>query len=162
MKLAIITLIMASLMIAGCTQSDSAVKTAGSADDTDLFGGMDMGLFDYTPPPNPNEGTTVVIEQNPGPGPYVGTAIGYYEYAGTVTVTLDVVDGKLTMVNVTGPLETAGIGSQAIDMMGDMMLKANSIKVDIISGATHSSEAVLLAAAKALGQAGLTDADLKR
>ena len=154
MKFAVFSIMIILLIITGCTQPE--VRSSETNIETeDLFGG------ETYVPYSPNEGE-IVIEKNPGPGPYVGTAIGYYEYGGTVTVTLEVSSGKLTSVNVTGPRETAGIGSQAIDTMGGAMLKANSIMVDKVSGATHSSDAVLKAAARALGKAGLTDADLKR
>jgi fumarate reductase flavoprotein subunit len=101
----------------------------------------------------------IVIEKNPGPGPYTAETMGYH---GPVTVTLDVKDRVLTMVTVTGSEETAGIGSRAIDTLGGIMLKANSIAVDAVSGATESSKAVFLAAEKALAKAGLANSDLKR
>jgi len=150
-------------MIAGCTQGGPAVKTADSAIDTgDLFAAATIAGDASASAASSTPEEEIVIEQNPGPGPYVGTAIGYYEYGGTVTVTLEVADRKITSAKVTGPRETAGIGSQAIDTMGEAMLKANSVKIDVVSGATHSSEAVLLAATRALAKAGLTNADLKR
>ena len=150
MKYTGIFLIMALLLIAGCTQSAPAVKPAEQPPQAAPAAAESAPV---------NE---VVIEQNPGPGPYVGTALGYYEYSGTITVTLDVADRVLRSVKIEGPRETAGIGSVAIDTMGEIMLKANSIEIDAVSGATHSSEGVLLAAKRALAKAGLANADLKR
>jgi fumarate reductase flavoprotein subunit len=92
----------------------------------------------------------------------VGEALGYSEYQGTVRVTLEISEHRLTSVLVHGPFETAGLGSVAIDSMGPAMLAANSIVVDVVSGATETSEAVLLAAEKALARAGLRNSDLQR
>jgi fumarate reductase flavoprotein subunit len=100
-----------------------------------------------------------VGEPNPGPGFYTGEATGYH---GKVEVTLEVKDGVIVSATAADEGETVGIGTLAIDMMPGMMVQNNSIEVDVISGATISSQAVLEAAAKALGKAGLTNADLKR
>ena len=148
MKFAGFSLIMV-LLIAGCTQNGPSVKA-------------------NNPPPSAaasvpaTTSSGVVIEQNPGPGPYVGTALGYPEYEGTVTVTLEVADGIITSVTVDGPLETVGIGSNAVYYMQIDMYEKNSIKVDKISGATYTSEGILLAAERALAKAGLTNGDLKQ
>jgi hypothetical protein len=101
----------------------------------------------------------LVIEPNPGPGPYTGRAMGYH---GVVEVTLDVKDKVIISASAIGDEETVGIGTHAIDEMPPMMVEANSIDIDTVSGATSSSMAVLEAAAKALGKAGLTDGDLAR
>jgi fumarate reductase flavoprotein subunit len=83
-------------------------------------------------------------------------------YHGIVEVTLDVKNRVIISAGAIGDEETVGIGTLAIDNMPGMMVEANSIKVDTVSGATTSSQAVLEAAAKALGKAGLTDEGLKR
>jgi uncharacterized protein with FMN-binding domain len=147
---AVFVLICAILLIAGCAQSAPAVPSAESTPSAAA-----APETQAAPPAN-----QILIERNPGPGPYSGEAAGYY--GGPVTVTLDVKDRVLTMVDVTGPEETAGIGSRAIDTLGGIMLKANAIPVDVVSGATYSSEAVFLAARKALAKAGLAAEDLKQ
>jgi uncharacterized protein with FMN-binding domain len=83
-------------------------------------------------------------------------------YHGMVEVTLEVKDRVIISAVSTDEGETVGIGTLAVDNMPGMMVEANSIEVDTITGATISSLAVLEAAAKALGKAGLTNADLKR
>jgi fumarate reductase flavoprotein subunit len=130
-------LIVMVLILFGCAESAPAVRTA-----------------EPVAAANPEPAPAVV-----GPGPYTGNTMGFH---GRVSVTLEVADGILTSVIVRGSDETVGIGSLAIDSMGDAMLAANSIEVDIVSGATHTSRAVMDAAAKALAQAGLTNADLIR
>ncbi|MDR3275656.1 MAG: FMN-binding protein, partial [Treponema sp.] len=99
------------------------------------------------------------------PGPYVGTSLGYPEGGGLVTVTLDVQDRVLTLVEAKGPSETVGIGSVAIDTLPGLMLANNTIDVrelavDVVSMASYTSRAVMSAAEKALAQAGLTNTDL--
>lgn len=110
-------------------------------------------------PPAPAAQNGLVIEANPGPGPYTGRASGYH---GAVEVTLDVKDRVLVSVTAVGHEETPGIGSIAIDTLPDAMLNGNTIVVDALTGATFTSEGIMEAAAKALASAGLTDADLKR
>ena len=77
-------------------------------------------------------------------------------FGGDVTVALTVEDGKLVSVVVTGDNETTGIGSRAIELMPQMMLAANSVEVDGVSGATFTSNAILAAAKAALGDTVLT------
>jgi fumarate reductase flavoprotein subunit len=111
------------------------------------------------PPPAAVVDEGVVIVSNPGPGPYTGAATGYH---GMVEVTLEVKDRVIVSAVAVDEGETVGIGTLAIDLLPGIMVNANSIEVDTISGATISSQAVLEAAAKALGKAGLTNADLRR
>jgi uncharacterized protein with FMN-binding domain len=80
---------------------------------------------------------------------------------GMVGVTLEVENGTLTSFVVNAPADAALIGALAVDTLPDIVLKANSLEVDMVSGATHTSVAILRAGAIALGEAGLTNADLK-
>ena len=169
MKFACFSLILVMFLFAGCSQSGPAVKTtdnttasAGSAAPAPASAAPASAAVASTAPAPKTTENGIPIETNPGPGPYVGETNGYPEDRGTVTVTLQVANNVLTSVKVEGPRETPGVGSRAIDTMGAAMLKANSIKVDVVSGATHTSESVLYAAEMALAKAGLTDADLKR
>jgi fumarate reductase flavoprotein subunit len=98
-------------------------------------------------------------EPNQRPGFYTGTAQGF---DGEVSVTLEIRDKVIVSVTAVGDHETMGIGTLALDNMPGMMVRANSIEVDVVSGATVSSQAILQAAAKALEKAGLTKADLIR
>lgn len=76
-------------------------------------------------------------------------------YGGDITVTLTVKDGALVAVAIDGPNETNGIGSRAVDLLGESMVAANSVEVDGIAGATVSSNAILAAAKEALASAGV-------
>lgn len=79
-----------------------------------------------------------------------GSAQGF---EGEVTVTVEVENGKITSVKAVGDHETQGVGSKAIAQMPDAMVKANSVEVDGVTGATFSSQAVLTAARAAYAQA---------
>jgi fumarate reductase flavoprotein subunit len=70
-------------------------------------------------------------------------------FGGDVSVTVTVQQGKIVEVKAEGPNETEGIGSNAITKMPPAMVAANSVKVDGVSGATSTSQAILLAASRA-------------
>lgn len=74
-------------------------------------------------------------------------------FGGIVSVELTLsADGTILNVNATGDAETNGIGSRAIELLPDAIVAANSTEVDIITGATISSQAVLSAAKMAYAQ----------
>ena len=91
-------------------------------------------------------------------GEFTGTAMGL---GGEVTVTLTLVDGKITACTATGDKETVGIGSVVIDTFPAIVAESGSIAVDAISGATITSDAFVEAAAAALTAAGLNPDDYK-
>ncbi|MBQ7370785.1 MAG: flavocytochrome c, partial [Blautia sp.] len=90
------------------------------------------------------------------PGTYEGTAQGF---GGEITVKATVSENEITDIQVVGDKETANIGSFAVEMLGEQILDAQSPKIDGLSGATVSSNAVLRAASQALIASG---ADLSR
>jgi Na+-translocating ferredoxin:NAD+ oxidoreductase RnfG subunit len=143
-----------ALSIFGCIQNTTAVSQAQE----DPFA---PSVSEAVPEldPEAEESSEIVIAVNPGPGPYTATSMGFH---GIVSVTLDVDGKKLITVRAMGNDETVGLGTLALDLMPEEMIKANSIEVDVITSATHTSLAVLEAAKKALAQAGLTNEDLQR
>jgi uncharacterized protein with FMN-binding domain len=149
---AFFSFIVLSLTMLGCTKSKPAAAYTESpfSPPTDSAPAPSQPVVQIDP--------RVIIEPNPGPGPYTGAAMGY---DGVVEVILDVKDRVIVSAAAAGDRETIGLGTLAIDNMPPVMVEANSIVVDTISGATTTSNAVLEAAAKALGKAGLTDADLR-
>jgi hypothetical protein len=106
-------------------------------------------------PPTLRLADTIV---NAGPDLYAGTAMGF---AGIVEVILEVKDKVIVSAIAAGDDESIGVGTLALDNMPGMMMAANSIEVDTISGASFTSKAILDAAAMALSKAGLTNADLR-
>ncbi len=103
-----------------------------------------------------NEETAPVVKPAPAPTPaaevkeYTAKAQGY---GGEVVVNITVTGGVLTNVEAWGASETAGVGSRAIDALPAAILAAKSADVDGVAGATVSSNAVKLAAKKALQEA---------
>lgn len=88
-------------------------------------------------------------------GDFTGTAQGM----GEVTVTVTLQDSVITDVKASGPDETEGIGSAAIEKMPEEMKAGKTINVDGISSATITSNAVKEAARKAIESAGLNPDD---
>ena len=84
-------------------------------------------------------------------GTYTGTAEGRN---GDVTVSVTVSGGKITAASVTGHEETEGIADPAITEIPARIVKAQSARVDAVSGATITSKAIMQAAEKALANAG--------
>ena len=90
-----------------------------------------------------------------------GTAKGF---GGDVTVTIALTDGIITLVEITGDAETAGIGSKVIDEWPEAFVKANGI-IDTYTGATFAGitrAAVIAAARLALENAGVNPDDYMR
>ncbi len=86
-----------------------------------------------------------------------GTAKGF---GGDVTVTLTMDGDKITDVKIVGDGETPGVGTPAIEQLPAKIIEANSADVEVISGATVTSEAIIEAVKNALGNtdAGNSDA----
>ena len=90
---------------------------------------------------------------------YTGEAYGH-DKENPVKVTLTIKDKTITKVEVDASHETNGIGSKAAETMPGAIVAANSLDVDGVSGATHTSKAIIEAATAALKQAGLEPSDL--
>ena len=84
-----------------------------------------------------------------------GTAPGK---VGDVTVELVADAKKIYKFSVLEHSETEGIGTMAVDALPAAILEAQSLQVDAVSGATVTSEAILLAAARALESGGIDPA----
>ncbi len=83
-------------------------------------------------------------------GTYVGEADGF---GGKIIAEVTIAGGAITDVKVTGDSETEGLGSVAVEKLPGMIVAAQSLDVDMVSGATVSSKAVLLAVTNALAEA---------
>ena len=71
-------------------------------------------------------------------------------FGGTVTVTITMEKGKIVKAEASGPNETQGIGSRAVEILPGKMVEQNSVQVDALSGATMSSNGILQAAREAV------------
>ena len=89
-------------------------------------------------------------------GTYTGVGTGM---DGEVRVAVTVEDGAITAIEIESENETAGVGDEALVLLKDQILEAQSLRVDSVSGATISSAAMKLAVADALTQAGVDVAE---
>ncbi len=87
-------------------------------------------------------------------GKYTGSGIGYN---GRMTVSVTIEDGRIAGVRVTGHVEDEPYISDTIEGIIPAVLEAQSVDVQIVSGATSSSDGMLTAISKALEQAQSTD-----
>ncbi|MCA1753469.1 MAG: RnfABCDGE type electron transport complex subunit D [Spirochaeta sp.] len=84
-------------------------------------------------------------------GEYTGSAQGYQS---TITVRVVVEGGKAVEIEVTDQGETPGIGDRAYEPLGQAVLDAQTTDVDVVSGATVTSQAMLAAIREAVGAGG--------
>jgi uncharacterized protein with FMN-binding domain len=78
-----------------------------------------------------------------------GTAKGF---GGDVKVTVTVNGDDIVEVVAVGENETPGIGSNAIEQIPAKIAEADSTKVDVVAGATLTSNAIIEAVNNALGK----------
>lgn len=83
----------------------------------------------------------------PGAGTLQGSAQGY---GGEVTVTVTVDGDDIVSVEAVGEKETQGVGSKAIEELPDKIEDADSTDVEVVTGATVTSNAIKEAVDKAL------------
>ena len=74
-------------------------------------------------------------------------------FGGDVTVTVTFEDGKITDVQAEGKEETESVGGKALESLPGEIVKANSADVDVISGATFTSNAIITATKAAIAEA---------
>lgn len=84
-------------------------------------------------------------------GVYSGEASGYQ---GPLKVEVTVENEKITNIKVFENDETIGIGSKALEAIPARIVEHQSVSVDVLTGATSSSKAVLVAVSNALEAAG--------
>ena len=83
-------------------------------------------------------------------GTYQGSADSF---GGTLELEVVVSGGKITEVNVLQHSDTPGISDPAFATVPELIVAANSTQVDVVSGATVTSDAIMRAAQRALEQA---------
>jgi uncharacterized protein with FMN-binding domain len=84
------------------------------------------------------------------PGTYTSTKEGF---GGNVKVAITVDTEKILSVKIDGTSETNGIGTVAIEKLSEEIRNLNSYDVDIVAGATSSSNAIIKAAKECIAQA---------
>ena len=91
-------------------------------------------------------------------GTYTGTGKGNN---GDVTVEVVFTADAITSVTVKDNSETAGISDPAIEQIPGEIVDKQSLAVDTVSGATHTSDAIIEAVSDCVTQAGGDPASLK-
>ena len=79
-----------------------------------------------------------------------GTGKGF---GGPVTVTVTMEGDKIVAVEAAGEKETNGIGTNALEQLPAKIVEANSADVEVVSGATVTSEAIIYAVKNAMDPA---------
>lgn len=83
-------------------------------------------------------------------GTYEATEFGMN---GDVVVTAEFSESKILSVTATGELETKGLGDKALEELSKVVVEKQSADVDVVSGATVSSTAMLKAMQNCIDQA---------
>ena len=91
-------------------------------------------------------------------GTYTSTTQGY---GGDMVVETTIVDGKIDSVEIVSHGETPDISDKAINELPETIVSEQSVGVDIVSGATSSSNAIIEAVSDAITQAGGNIEDFK-
>lgn len=107
-----------------------AVLLVGCSTDSDNGGGSGEGLFTA--------------------GTYEASAEGY---GGTLTIETTFTESEIEKVEVVESNETVGIGDSAIESLTDQTIENQTLALDVVSGATLSSEAFIEALEDTVKQA---------
>ena len=96
-------------------------------------------------------GTTGRVTQNMTPGTYTASVVGFN---GPIVVEVTVSATSITGIRVADHAETPWIGDAAIGLIPARIMEHQSLAVDIVSGSTLTSRALLFAVEQGLNQAG--------
>ena len=98
-----------------------------------------------------NAASKYVQESGAAGGPLTGTANGF---GGPITVSVTMDGDKITAVEIVSNSETPEIAGAALEQIPAAIVAANSPDVDIVSGATYTSNGIINAVKNALDSAG--------
>lgn len=105
-----------------------------------------------------NLGTSSSVAKSQIPSDAVTVTGSAQGMVGPVSVELIATADKIYSINVTEANETENIGTMAIDQLPASIFEANSLKVDAVTGATITSNAIIQASVQALESAGFDPA----
>ncbi|MFA9423593.1 MAG: FMN-binding protein [Sedimentibacter sp.] len=135
--------------VSGATYTSNAIKEA-----VNMALGIEATASDTKEEPKEEPAKEAAAEPMANDGALTGTAKGF---GGDVTVTVTVDGDDITAVEVVGKDETQGIGTNAIDKLPALIVEADSTDVDVVSGATYTSKAIIEAVNMALEKAASGD-----
>ena len=127
-------------VVSGATFTSNAVREAAAS-----AAAQAVGKPEESDRPHPTDGNRFI------PGTYTGSSKGF---GGEISVTAIVSENEIMRVDIDGSHETENIGSFAVEMLPERILNAQTPNVDVVTGATVTSGAVLRALKDALSQAG--------
>lgn len=84
-------------------------------------------------------------------GVYTSEVTGFQ---GPLKVEVSIKDSKISNIKILNSVETNGIGTKALDALPSKIIEHQSVNVDVLTGATVSSKALLSAVTDTLEQAG--------
>lgn len=141
--------IAANHIIETLTENWDGTTTTGEATPLEAanVSGTDSGLDPYG---DNGFGTESTVVHSYNPGTYTSTADGL---GGPVTVTMTFSGDTITDVQIEGADETPDIGGTAITELKEIIMGAQNAEIDVVAGATITSNAVLTAARACIAQA---------
>ncbi|NLC31894.1 MAG: FMN-binding protein [Clostridiales bacterium] len=80
-------------------------------------------------------------------GTYQGEGEGF---GGAILVSVTVLDGKITDIELLEHSETSGISDAAVEQIPADIIEAQSVDVDVVAGATYTSDGIMEAVLNAL------------
>ena len=101
-----------------------------------------------------NAASKYVQESGAAGGPLTGTANGF---GGPITVSVTMDGDKITAVEIVSNSETPEIAGTALEQIPAAIVAANSPDVDIVSGATYTSNGIINAVKNALAGGGSSE-----
>ncbi|MDS0526456.1 FMN-binding protein, partial [Clostridium sp. SHJSY1] len=119
------------------------------------FAGV-YGLTNFTGKVLEEKGITASADMNNAEskykdGTYIGTGKGFR--GGTTTISVTISQGKIASIETVSQEDTPDFYEKAIGVISKEILSAQSTEVDVVSGATYSSNGIIEAVENALSQA---------
>jgi NosR/NirI family nitrous oxide reductase transcriptional regulator len=137
----------AKLVINDKALNEYAVATLAVAGTTGLYLGVDQLASNYT---DTNTGTIETTTSKYADGTYTGSGRGY---SGTTKVSVVISNGKITSINLISENDSQKQFQSAWNSIPNKIISSNSTDVNVVSGATYSSEGIIAAVEDALTQA---------
>ena len=131
-----LSLIMILSVLSGCTDEDAIAPETETETQTQV---------------ETQTGTETETKITYKPGTYTAEADGRNS---VVKVEVTFSDSKIEDIKIISHSETAGLGDTAMEKIKELILSDQTLAVDTITGATVSSNAILLAVEDAVKQAG--------
>lgn len=136
-------------IISEATYSSVAMLEAVSKAAKAAGANVEIITMDTIPKPEPEE--AIPFPEPPyNAGTYTASAEGFH---GDVTVTVELSEDAIISIKAIGPDETPEIGTMALEQMPDRIVEAGTADVDVVSGATFTSDGIKAAVIDAVNQA---------